>query len=47
MLRIDQMIAEIQAYLGSPMRDSQSFWEFEERRSLCELLVLLREKKAG
>jgi hypothetical protein len=39
---VGRMIAEIESYLSSPMRDAESFWEREERRSLCELLTRLK-----
>jgi len=44
---IDRMIAEIEAYLACPMKDAQSFWECEERRSLHELLAQLKREKAN
>ncbi|HWT83456.1 MAG TPA: hypothetical protein VN648_32190 [Candidatus Methylomirabilis sp.] len=47
MLRIDQMMREIESYLLSPMRDADDSWEWEERRSLCELLEQLKQTKAG
>jgi hypothetical protein len=43
---IGRMITEIQDYLSSPMRDAQSPDEQEERRSLCELLALLKSERA-
>jgi hypothetical protein len=45
MASIDRMIAEIEAYLASPMKDAGSFWDQEERRSLHELLEQLKERK--
>ena len=42
---IDRMIAEIEAYLATPMRDAESFWEQEERRSLQEILQRLTDRK--
>lgn len=45
MASIDRMIAEIEAYLASPMKDTESYWEKEERRSLHELLEQLKERK--
>lgn len=44
MASIDRMIAEIEAYLATPMKDAESFWEQEERRSLHELLEQLKQK---
>jgi hypothetical protein len=44
--RIDRMIAEIQSFLALPLKDSESFWEKEERRSLRELLEHLKQQKA-
>ncbi len=46
MASIDRMIAEIEAYLASPMRDAWSSWEQEERGFLHELLEQLKEKKS-
>ena len=45
-MAIDRMIAEIEAYLAFPMKDAESFWEQEERRSLHELLEQLKERKS-
>jgi hypothetical protein len=45
MTSIDRMIAEIENYLACPMKDTESFWEQEERRSLHELLEQLKQKK--
>jgi hypothetical protein len=42
MSMIRRMIAEIESYLSSPMKDAESFWEIAERRSLGELLTLLK-----
>jgi hypothetical protein len=42
----DRMIAEIESYLAIPMKDAESFWEQEERRSLDELLEQLKERKS-
>lgn len=42
MASIDRMIAEIEAYMALPMKDAESFWEEEERRSLHELLEQLK-----
>jgi hypothetical protein len=39
---VGRMIAEIESYLSSPMKDAESFWEIQERRSLGELLTLLK-----
>ncbi len=47
MTSIDRMIAEIETYLASAMKDAESFWVQEERRSLHELLEHLKEKKGG
>jgi hypothetical protein len=41
-MRRKQMIREIELYLLSPMRDADDFWEWEERRSLSELLAQLK-----
>jgi hypothetical protein len=46
MATIVRMIREIEAYLAVPMKDAQSFWENEERRSLHELLEGLKAEKA-
>jgi hypothetical protein len=46
MANIDRMIAEIENYLAFPMKDAESFWEQEERRSLHELLEQLKREKA-
>lgn len=40
---IGRIVAEIELFLASPMRDAESSDEQEERRSLCELLALLRK----
>lgn len=40
------MIAEIESYLKSPMKEATSEWEREERRSLQELLDQLKQEKA-
>jgi hypothetical protein len=45
MASIDRMIAEIEAYLATPMKDAESFWEQEERRSLQEILDQLKDRK--
>lgn len=45
MASIDRMIAEIEVYLATPMRDAGSVWELEERRSLQELLEQLKDRK--
>ena len=45
MSSIDRMITEIESYLAFPMKDAESFWEQEERRSLHELLEQLKERK--
>jgi hypothetical protein len=37
-----RIIAEIEKYLSFPMRDVKCFWENEERRSLSEVLTLLK-----
>jgi len=39
---IKRILGEIQRYLSTPMRDAESFWENEERRSLGELVEMLR-----
>ncbi len=46
MATIDRMIAEIESYLATPMKDAEAFWEQEERRSLHELLEQLKERKS-
>jgi hypothetical protein len=46
MANIDRMIAEIESYLKSPMKDATSEWEQFERRSLEELLDQLKQEKA-
>jgi hypothetical protein len=46
MASIDRMIAEIESYLATPMKDAGSFWEQEEWRSLHELLEQLKREKA-
>lgn len=43
---IDRMMAEIEAYLASPMKDAESIWEQEERRLLHELLEQLKREKS-
>lgn len=43
---IEQMAAEIEAYLSTPMMNADSEEENEERRALSELLEELKEKKA-
>lgn len=45
MASIDRMIAEIEVYLATPMRDGASFWAQEERRSLQEILQQLKDRK--
>lgn len=49
MASIDRMIAEIEAYLATPMKDAEPFWEQDERRWLQELLEQLKDRtrKAG
>jgi len=39
------MIAEIESYLASPMRDATSADEIDERRSLSDLLALLKSSE--
>jgi hypothetical protein len=46
MASIDRMIAEIESYLKTPMKDAQSAWEQDERRSLHEILDQLKREKA-
>jgi hypothetical protein len=46
MASIDRMIAEIESYLAFPMKDTESEWEQEERRSLHEILEQLKQEKA-
>ncbi len=43
---IDRMIAEIENYLACPMKDAESTWEQDERRSLHEILEQLKREKA-
>jgi hypothetical protein len=44
---ISRLIKELEDYLASPtMRDAESFWLLEERRSLSELLNYLRAENA-
>jgi hypothetical protein len=38
---LSRMIAEIESYLSSPMRNAGDWWEQEERISLCDLLARL------
>jgi hypothetical protein len=46
MTSIDRMIAEIESYLKTPIKDAQSVWEHDERRSLRDLLEQLKREKA-
>lgn len=45
MTTIDRMIAEIEAYLTLPLKNAESFWENEERRSLRGLLEELKDRQ--
>ena len=46
MASIDRMIAEIEAYLATPMKDAESFWEQKERCWLHAILEQLKQEKA-
>ncbi len=39
---VNRIIAEIETHLSFPIKDVESYWENEERRSLGELVALLR-----
>jgi hypothetical protein len=43
---IDRMIAEIEAYLATPMKDAESFWEHKARCFLHGLLEQLKQAEA-
>jgi hypothetical protein len=42
---LSRMITEIESYLASPMRDTEDWWEQEERISLCDLLATIRARR--
>jgi hypothetical protein len=42
---LSRIIDEIQAYLASPMRDAEDWWEQEERLTLCDLLAQLTAQR--